>query len=166
MLSFSLIYLISINRLTSMNSNNLFCQQLALAHLLQNVMYIMVLLTKHANNNQVVVFVEEAQSMPIETLEEIRLLSNLETNENKLLQMVLFGQPELDVKLRDTSIRQLKERITHSFYLDPFPGKDIYDYLNLYSTSKIIMRVSNFDKTARIMEIESQPCICDVYMRS
>jgi len=88
------------------------------------------LLEKHTQNKQIVIFVEEAQSMPIETLEEIRLLSNLETNENKLLQMVLFGQPELDEKLRQPSIRQLKERITHSFYLDPFPGKDIYEYLN------------------------------------
>ena len=57
------------------------------------------LLEKHAANRQVVLFVEEAQSMPIETLEEIRLLSNLETDEHKLLQMVLFGQPELDEKL-------------------------------------------------------------------
>ena len=88
------------------------------------------LLDKHANNNQVVVFVEEAQSMPIETLEEIRLLSNLETNDHKLLQMVLFGQPELDDKLRLPSIRQLKERITHNFYLDPFPAADVYSYLN------------------------------------
>lgn len=88
------------------------------------------LLQKHAANRQVVVFVEEAQSMPIETLEEIRLLSNLETNDHKLLQMVLFGQPELDEKLRDPSIRQLKERITHSFYLDPFPRSAIYEYLN------------------------------------
>ena len=88
------------------------------------------LLEKHAKNNQVVVFVEEAQSMPIETLEEIRLLSNLETNDYKLLQMVLFGQPELDDKLRLPAIRQLKERITHNFYLDPFPAADVYSYLN------------------------------------
>lgn len=88
------------------------------------------LLEKHAHNKQVVVFVEEAQGMPIETLEEIRLLSNLETNDDKLLQMVLFGQPELDEKLRNNSIRQLKERITHNFYLDPFPAQDVYQYLN------------------------------------
>ena len=88
------------------------------------------LLHKHANNRQVVVFVEEAQSMPVETLEEIRLLSNLETDQHKLLQMVLFGQPELDDKLAQSQIRQLKERITHSFYLDPFPPEDTLDYLN------------------------------------
>jgi len=88
------------------------------------------LLKKHAANRQVVVFVEEAQSMPVETLEEIRLLSNLETDQHKLLQMVLFGQPELDDKLAQPQIRQLKERITHSFYLDPFPPEDTLDYLN------------------------------------
>ena len=88
------------------------------------------LLKRHAEGRQVVVFVEEAQSMPLETLEEIRLLSNLETSDHKLLQMVLFGQPELDEKLRDPSIRQLKERITHSFYLDPFQPRDIFEYLN------------------------------------
>ena len=88
------------------------------------------LLQKHAANRQVVLFVEEAQSMPIETLEEIRLLSNLETDEHKLLQMVLFGQPELDEKLALPHIRQLKERITHSFYLSPFPPDDTLQYLN------------------------------------
>ena len=88
------------------------------------------LLNKHASNRQVVLFVEEAQSMPIETLEEIRLLSNLETNQNKLLQMVLFGQPELDEKLAVKHIRQLKERITHSFNLSPFPPDDTLKYLN------------------------------------
>ena len=88
------------------------------------------LLQKHAENRQVVLFVEEAQSMPIETLEEIRLLSNLETDENKLLQMVLFGQPELDEKLSAPNIRQLRERITHSFNLSPFPPDDTLDYLN------------------------------------
>ena len=88
------------------------------------------LLEKHAANRQVVLFVEEAQSMPIETLEEIRLLSNLETDEHKLLQMVLFGQPELDEKLAQPHIRQLKERITHSFYLSPFPPDDTLQYLN------------------------------------
>ncbi len=88
------------------------------------------LLKKHASNRQVVLFVEEAQSMPIETLEEIRLLSNLETDQHKLLQMVLFGQPELDEKLALPHIRQLKERITQSFNLSPFPPDDTLQYLN------------------------------------
>ena len=88
------------------------------------------LLEKHADNRQVVVFVEEAQSMPIATLEEIRLLSNLETNRDKLLQIVLFGQPELDENLSQSEIRQLNERITHSFYLQAFTPEQMREYVN------------------------------------
>ena len=87
------------------------------------------LLARHAEGRQVVVFVEESQSMPIATLEEIRLLSNLETRQHKLLQIVLFGQPELDANLRKREIRQLRERITHSFSLAPLDPQDIHDYL-------------------------------------
>ncbi len=88
------------------------------------------LLERHSKNQQVVVFVEEAQAMPIATLEEIRLLSNLETQQSKLLQIVLFGQPELDVLMANPEIRQLKERITYSFQLNPFVSEHIRDYVN------------------------------------
>ena len=88
------------------------------------------LLQRHSENRQVVVFVEEAQSMPIATLEEIRLLSNLETQQSKLLQIVLFGQPELDTMISQPEIRQLKERITYSFDLPPFKTNDVREYLN------------------------------------
>jgi septal ring-binding cell division protein DamX len=81
-------------------------------------------------NRQVVLFVEEAQGMPLETLEEIRLLSNLETDEHKLLQIILFGQPELDENLAQQSIRQLRERITHNFELEPLTQNEIHSYLN------------------------------------
>jgi type II secretory pathway predicted ATPase ExeA/septal ring-binding cell division protein DamX len=87
------------------------------------------LLARHAEGRQVVVFVEESQSMPIATLEEIRLLSNLETRQHKLLQIVLFGQPELDANLRKREIRQLRERITHSFSLAPLGREEVSDYL-------------------------------------
>lgn len=87
------------------------------------------LLSRHAEGRQVVIFVEEAQGMPLATLEEIRLLSNLETKQDKLLQIVLFGQPELDDNLNQTHIRQLRERITHSFNLGPLQTKDIGEYL-------------------------------------
>lgn len=87
------------------------------------------LLNRHAEGRQVVIFVEEAQGMPLATLEEIRLLSNLETKQDKLLQIVLFGQPELDVNLNQTHIRQLRERIAHSFHLGPLQTKDVGEYL-------------------------------------
>ena len=88
-----------------------------------------VLLTKHEAKRRVVVFVEEAQGMPLATLEEIRLLTNLETRHDKLLQIVLFGQPELDDNLNQREIRQLKERITHSFYLGPLNKDEVSEYL-------------------------------------
>ncbi|MCP4874212.1 MAG: AAA family ATPase [Gammaproteobacteria bacterium] len=88
------------------------------------------LLQRHMENKQVVLFIEEAQGMPLDTLEEIRLLSNLETAEHKLLQIILFGQPELDQNLSIQSIRQLRERITHSFNLEPLTQDEIHNYLN------------------------------------
>ena len=88
------------------------------------------LVQRHTEGKQVVIFVEEAQATPVATLEEIRLLSNLETQHHKLLQIVLFGQPELDETLADPDIRQIKERITHSFRLDPLNTTDIRAYLN------------------------------------
>ena len=87
------------------------------------------LLARHDANRQVVMFVEEAQGMTLETLEEIRLLSNLETEREKLLQIVMFGQPELDIKLADPRIRQLRERITTAIALMPFTADDIRAYL-------------------------------------
>ena len=92
------------------------------------------LLERHKSGYQIVVFVEEAQGMPIETLEEIRLMSNLETDQDKLLQIVLFGQPELDDNLKQPEIRQLKERITHSFFLSPFTAEEVHKYLNFRMT--------------------------------
>ncbi len=87
------------------------------------------LVSAHMEGRQVVILVEEAQSIPIETLEEIRLLSNLETSQHKLLQIVLFGQPELDVILQTNSIRQISERIINSFYLPPLSKNDTADYI-------------------------------------
>lgn len=83
----------------------------------------------HEQGKQVVALIDEAHAMPMETLEEIRLLSNLETSQHKLMQIVLFGQPELDQHLSQPNMRQLKERITHAFNLLPLPARDIRDYL-------------------------------------
>jgi type II secretory pathway predicted ATPase ExeA len=87
------------------------------------------LIGKHINGKQVVLLVEEAQAMSLETLEEIRLFSNLETAHHKLLQIVLFGQPELDDNLNLPSMRQLKERITHSFMVPPMTASLIPEFL-------------------------------------
>src|SRR3954468_13593583 len=83
----------------------------------------------HAAGRSVVALIDEAHAMPLATLEEIRLLSNLETEKEKLLQIVLFGQPELDAHLALPNMRQLKERITHSFMLGPLPSREVGDYI-------------------------------------
>lgn len=88
------------------------------------------LLASHAAGKRIVLLVEEAQGMPLETLEEIRLLTNLETAYEKLLQIVLFGQPELDANLEQPAIRQLKERIGHNFVLRPLTLQETQSYLD------------------------------------
>lgn len=88
------------------------------------------LIAAFGEGGQVVVLIDEAHAMPAETLEEIRLLSNLETNRHKLLQLVLFGQPELNDILARPDMRQLKERITHNFDLEPLVRDDIASYLD------------------------------------
>ncbi|HEV7477500.1 MAG TPA: AAA family ATPase, partial [Burkholderiales bacterium] len=87
------------------------------------------LIAVHSAGRQVVALIDEAHAMPLGTLEEIRLLSNLETDKDKLLQIVLFGQPELDVHLALPNMRQLKERITHAFTLGPLPQREIGEYV-------------------------------------
>ncbi|MDR2507884.1 MAG: AAA family ATPase [Candidatus Accumulibacter sp.] len=87
------------------------------------------LIDLYAEGRQVVVMVDEAHAMPRETLEEIRLLSNLESKRHKLLHIVLFGQPELDERLLEPAMRPLKERITHNFALSPLYRDDIGEYL-------------------------------------
>lgn len=78
---------------------------------------------------RVVVCIDEAQSMPIETLEALRLLSNLETEKRKLLQIVLFGQPELDEKLHRPEVRQLLQRIAFHYRLGSLKKSEIGHYI-------------------------------------
>jgi len=82
------------------------------------------------NGVKVVVCLDEVQAMPIETLEALRLLSNLETEKRKLLQVVIFGQPELEDKLNHASIRQLKQRITFEYQLGRLSRDEMQYYLN------------------------------------
>ena len=88
------------------------------------------LIKLYGEGRRVVVLIDEAHAMPQETLEQIRLLSNLETSHSKLLQIVLFGQPELDAHLAMAQMRPLKERITHSFRLEPLLRSDVEAYLD------------------------------------
>lgn len=87
------------------------------------------LVDTYAANRRVIVCLDEAQAMPVETLEALRLLTNLETEKRKLLQVVLFGQPELDVRLDDPAIRQLKQRIGFSCALSPLSQAEVEYYI-------------------------------------
>jgi MSHA biogenesis protein MshM len=89
-----------------------------------------VLLDHARAGKRVVVCLDEAQAMPLETLESLRLLSNLETEKRKLFQVVLFGQPELDVKLAHESVRQLQQRITFQYHLSPLSRRELEYYVS------------------------------------
>ena len=87
-------------------------------------------LLRHAEQGRrVLVCIDEAQAIPIRSIESLRLLSNLETEKRKLLQIVLFGQPDLDDKLARPEIRQLLQRITFSEYLGPMEASRVPVYL-------------------------------------
>lgn len=79
---------------------------------------------------RVLLCIDEAQALPLETMEALRLLSNLETEKRKLLQIVLFGQPELDIKLARNDIRQLAQRITFHYHLRPLNRQEIQTYVD------------------------------------
>jgi len=81
------------------------------------------------HKKRVVVCLDETQAMPVETLETLRLLTNLETEKRKLVQVVLFGQPELDQKLAQDSVRQLRQRITFQHRLGTLTRSETGNYL-------------------------------------
>lgn len=84
---------------------------------------------KAREGKRIVVLVDEAHAMPPDTLEELRLLYNLQVGNAKLLQLVLFGQPELNDKLDQPNMRQLKDRIVHHFNMQPLSRSIIESYL-------------------------------------
>jgi general secretion pathway protein A len=88
------------------------------------------LLEQLALGNDVVLLIDEAQDLDAELLEQIRLLSNLETDQRKLLQIVLVGQPELRDKLNDRSLRQLRQRITVRYHLTPLSRPEVEHYIH------------------------------------
>ena len=88
------------------------------------------LVEEKAAGRKVVLIIDEAQALPEDCLEAVRLLTNLETEKSKLLQVVLFGQPELDLHLGRPSVRQLRQRITFSSVLAPMDVPAIAGYLS------------------------------------
>ena len=87
------------------------------------------LLTLHGQGHSVVLILDEAQALPEESLEALRLFTNLETETRKLLQVVLFAQPELEVRLNEKKFRQLRQRITFSYQLRAMTSHEVQHYI-------------------------------------
>ncbi len=105
------------------------------------------MIEKSSEGRRVIIIVDEAQDLPDETLEELRLLSNLETDKDKLLQIVLLGQPELETKLMSDRLRQLNQRITTRIHLRHFNPDETLDYIN-YRVIKAGKQNLQLDKKA------------------
>jgi len=88
------------------------------------------LIELNGEGKRVILCIDEAQAMPDQTLEALRLITNLETEKRKLLHVVLFGQPELDEHLSKPSVRQLRQRITFSYTLEPIDRDGLDAYIN------------------------------------
>jgi len=142
-------------------------------HLLKQINH--ALLDFARDGKRVVVSLDEAQAMPIETLEALRLLSNLETEKRKLLQVVLFGQPELDQKLAHQSVRQLRQRITFQHHLGALSSSELDHYLThrlrvaghaggqLFSRSAVLQMYRATRGVPRLVNIIAHKCLLLVY---
>jgi MSHA biogenesis protein MshM len=127
------------------------------------------------NGNKVVICLDEAQAMPTETLEALRLLSNLETEKRKLLQVVIFGQPELEIKLNHPSIRQLKQRISFDHHLAQFNFDEMQHYVNhrlsvagyrggrVFSSAALYMMFIKSQGVARLINILANKALLAAY---
>ena len=87
------------------------------------------LLDAHANRRKPILIIDEAQSLSYDVLEQIRLLTNLETDQRKLLQIILIGQPELRDRLEEPELRQLAQRIVARYHLGPLAGHETAPYV-------------------------------------
>ncbi len=88
------------------------------------------LVSERKRGRKVLIIIDEAQNLPVETLEELRILSNLETSDTKLLQIILLGQPELEEKLNSQELRQLRQRITVFVKLRNFTEEETKAYID------------------------------------
>jgi len=114
------------------------------------------LLDAHANGRKVVVLIDEAQNLPLDVLEQLRLLTNLETNERKLLQIILLGQPELLDILARPELSQLAQRITARYHLSPLNQKEVRSYINhrlrVAGAKQALFSVQSMQKIAELSQ--------------
>jgi len=112
------------------------------------------LLAAHAEGRRIIVIVDEAQNLSAEVLEQVRLLTNLETPTQKLLQIILIGQPELRELLDRTDLRQLAQRITGRYHLEPLSREETRGYvrhrLRVAGAAEEIFTPSALDEVHRL----------------
>src|SRR5689334_11157109 len=116
------------------------------------------LISRHKRGLTTVLIVDEAQHLSWEVLEEIRLLTNLETTQEKLLQIILIGQPELDEKLDSMNLRQLKQRVAFRCRLEPLTQLECRDY--------VVRRLQRAGAGANAWTIFPDPVIARIYQHS
>lgn len=87
------------------------------------------LINESSSGNNAAIIIDEAQNLTVRQLEQIRLLSNLETDKEKLLQIILIGQPELREKLELHQLRQIKQRVMVDYHIEPLDNDEIKDYI-------------------------------------
>lgn len=108
------------------------------------------LLESHANRRRAILIIDEAQNLSNEVLEQVRLLTNLETNQRKLLQIILIGQPELRERLAGPDLRQLSQRIVARYHLGPLSKAEVPAYvqhrLRVSGTSAELFSLRSLDK--------------------
>ena len=132
--------------------------------------------TKRAGK-QVLIIIDEAQNLPLETLEELRILSNLETDKEKLIKIALVGQPELDVMLNSNELRQLKQRVTLTSHLVNLTQDETRDYIayrlqkagrnNINISPSVVRNVWSYTHgNPRLINIVMQRAIIAAYMDS
>lgn len=133
------------------------------------------LLRRHAAGQRVLLVVDEAHAMPAESLEEVRLLSNLETGQHKLINIMLFGQPELDTLLADTRLRQVRDRVIHRFELAPLQSSEASAYIDhrlraagwhgadLFSTAAMTRLIKASDGRARRINLLADKALLAAY---
>lgn len=117
------------------------CQECGLAGTTENIAETItrlhhVLIEEYQQGRNVALLVDEAQHMPLETLEQLQMLSNLETSTQKLLQIVLVGQPEFEAKLNAQALRQLKQRLVIRATIAPLTAEESRDYI-VYRLAKV-----------------------------
>jgi general secretion pathway protein A len=133
------------------------------------------LVARHRSGSQVIIIVDEAHDMPDETLEELRLLSNLETPTEKLVQIILVGQPELGRRLKESRLRQLDQRIVERMQLRPLTKGETGQYLHyrlakahsgaLSITASMTGRIHRFSRgLPRLINLVASRSIMCAYM--